>query len=453
MMQFNILVATTLFTYLLINHVSCEFNLTILHTNDIHSRYEEVNGIGGRCKRKRESSGECFGGVARMYTQVQRIREEEENVLFLNAGDYFQGTIWYSVLGWGPTAVFMNKLKYDAMALGNHEFDRGIQGVVPFIQNVTFPVLSSNLDASREPRLKDKIEKSVVLTVGGRRIGVIGYITQETATASEPGDTVQFGEIISSVRKEAESLRRQGVSIIIALGHAGFQMDKRIAEEIPEIDIVVGGHSNTFLYTGKPPSSPQPVDQYPVVVGNPKSLVVQDYAYGKYLGYLKIEFTEDGDVKSWNGNPILLDNSVKRDAEVYGMVLKLREKLKHLKQAKVAKTNVYLEGDTPCRMRECNLGNLISDAYLDAFVRRNGSNWSNVALAIANGGGIRTSIEQGDVTLEDILQANPFSSTANIVSLPGKVLYDVFEHSVNAYDITQADPSGRFLQVSGKNGF
>lgn len=205
---------------------------------------------------------------------------------------------------------------YDVMSLGNHEFDDGVAGLAPFVEGVQTPIVACNADFSKEPALQ-KIVKSVVLERGGQRIGVIGYITPDTTFLAAPGDTVSFNDEIECLRTEADRLVAVGVKMIIALGHSGFEVDKKIARALPQVDIVVGGHSNTFLFTENAthlkPSEETPLGDYPIVIEHEsggKTLVVQAFAYGKYLGKLDVEFDEDGNLKSYDGEPILLDSSV-----------------------------------------------------------------------------------------------------------------------------------------------
>ncbi|KAH9525067.1 5'-nucleotidase [Bulinus truncatus] len=287
--------------------------MTILHTNDVHARIEETDKNSAPCSKDLSAAGQCYGGVARIRTMVNNRRSKTSNLLLLDAGDQFQGTIWFYKFGGLASARFMNLIKYDAMAIGNHEFDTGVAGLVPFVKNVTFPLLSSNMNLNNTPALKGLIVPSVVLTVGGQKVGVVGYTTTETAYISQP-ETVTFMEELKSVQAEVDKLTSQGVDILIALGHSGFATDLEIAKRLRNVDIVVGGHTNTFLYNGTAPSNEQPEGVYPTLVEsqitNLKVLVIQDYAYGKYLGELNVTFNDKGEVKAWSGNPILLDKNV-----------------------------------------------------------------------------------------------------------------------------------------------
>ena len=140
-----------------------DYNLTILHTNDFHDRYEPISGSDSTCAPDKNAAGECFGGSARLVTALAEARARSNNTTLVDGGDQFQGTLFYTYYKGTMTAEFMNKLGYDAMTVGNHEFDDGPEVLSAFIGAVGFPVLMSNADVSLEPALKDKIAKSVVI--------------------------------------------------------------------------------------------------------------------------------------------------------------------------------------------------------------------------------------------------------------------------------------------------
>ncbi|XP_071552970.1 snake venom 5'-nucleotidase-like [Panulirus ornatus] len=435
-----------------------DFQLTILHLNDFHARFEETNVYSGRCTtRDRERNG-CFGGFARLQTAVKREIAKNPDALFLAAGDYFQGTIWYTVHKWRAMAHVLNLIHHDAMSFGNHEFDDGISGIVPFLENVTFPVLAANIDDSEEPTFQGKYNKSIVLTRGGRKIAIIGYVTTETLEISNPG-MLGITDEAEAVRLEARRLKEEeGVEIVVALGHAGFRRDMAIAQEVEEVDVVVGGHTNTFLYTGMDPSTEPKVADYPAVVRQASGRevpVVQAYAFGKYLGKLTLNFDGRGEVTSWQGNPILLDMSIEEDPDILRELKPFKQEIEEVMKQEVGRTYVFLDGNRlSCRLKECNLGNIETDAIIHVNAKYpDDMRWGHTSLAVLNGGGIRASIDErasnGSLTMEDILSVAPFQNTIDIVELRGRHVKMMFEHSVARYDPQGLDPPGGFLQVSG----
>ncbi|XP_025097410.1 5'-nucleotidase-like isoform X2 [Pomacea canaliculata] len=440
---------------------SCEYQLTILHTNDVHARFDETSVYSSSpCPPNEVAANNCFGGFARLVTASREVRQTYNNTLFLDAGDQFQGTIWFYYFGQVVTPIFVNHLQYDALAIGNHEFDRGVSYLVPYLQNVTATVVNANIDATLEPEMKPLFEKSVIKTVGGQRIGIIGYTTQETPDLSSAGQNLKFGDVVEAVRKEAEALTRQGINKIIALGHAGYSVDKEIAT-IPGVDVVVGGHSHTFLYNASNlndrPSTEVALGDYPTVVekNGSRALVVQAYAYSKYLGILHVTFDDNGNVIDYNGKPRLLDASVQNDNATLEMLKPWREKVSVESSSVIGKTLVNLEGSsTICRIRECNLGNLIADGMIYGnrkLLEQDPDRWSDVTIAITNGGGIRDTIVRGNVTIANILNVMPFQNTIDAITIKGKYLQAALEHSVSRYKTCNqtGDLFGGFLQVSG----
>ncbi|XP_068454797.1 5'-nucleotidase isoform X2 [Clinocottus analis] len=377
---------------------SAAWELVLLHTNDVHARVEETSQLSGKCG----GGGACFAGVARRATAVRRARAAGGNVLLLDAGDQFQGSVWFNYYKGAEAAHFMNALRYDAMVFGNHEFDNGVDGLMkPFMEQIRCPVLSANIraDQTLASTFGSSFLPYKILTVGGEKVGVVGYTSRETPHLSQPGPHLLFLDEVESVQLQVDKLQTLGVHKVVALGHSGFTVDRLIAERVRGVDVVIGGHSNTFLYTGPPPSSEVPAGPYPFMVTSADGRqvpVVQAYAFGKYLGYLKVTFDEAGNVLKASGNPILLDSSVPQDPEVLADVEEWKKNLANYSAQVIGNTLVFLNGSTEeCRFRECNLGNLICDAMVDNSARRSdGLQWNHVGASIFNGGGVRTSIDE-----------------------------------------------------------
>ncbi|XP_059173795.1 snake venom 5'-nucleotidase-like [Physella acuta] len=432
--------------------VRADFSLTILHTNDVHSRIEETDKNSAPCSQVLQNEGKCFGGAARIRTMVKRKRAEHNNTILLDAGDQFQGTLWFYQFGGIVSAQFMNLIGYNAMAVGNHEFDKGVMGLAPFAMNLTFPLLSSNMILDKTPELQKFIKKSAVVIVGGQRIGVVGYTTLETAYISNPG-TVKFSDELVAVQREIDALVAIGVNKIIALGHSGYAIDLDLAHRLTDVDIIVGGHTNTFLYNGTSPSTEKIEGMYPTVVesiSGGRVLVIQDYAYGKYLGELNVVFDDAGRVKSWTGNPILLDNSVPKDNETAALVDSYLPQIDQIKKNVVGQTYVSLLADRiVCRTTECNLGNLVTDAIVYHNLRKTNTSWSDAGMAVVNAGSFRASINIGNITTENVIFVQPFRNEVDIIEILGQTLVDMFEFCAEKWTKRADDAFGGFLQVSG----
>ncbi|MEO0692653.1 MAG: 5'-nucleotidase C-terminal domain-containing protein, partial [Pseudomonadota bacterium] len=382
-----------------------------------------------------EAEGECFGGVARVKAAIdaKKASLDNQNVVVLDAGDPFQGSLFYTTYKGAAEAEFMEAIGYDAMAVGNHEFDDGPPKLAEFIDAVSFPVISGNLDLSASELLKDRVENHVVLEVGGKKIGVISALATDTVETSSPGPNVVFQDEIEALAADVATLEGEGVDIIIALNHVGLNKDLAIAEAVPGIDVVIGGHSHTLMTNGD-----DETPAYPTMVGD--TPVAQAYAYTKYLGHLTVTFDDDGNVTASSGDPMLLDASVEPDAAFITRIAEMGAPIEEMKTRVVAEAAEAIEGGRDvCRAMECPMGSLIADAMLDR-VKDQG-----IEIAIQNGGGIRASIDAGEITMGEVLTVLPFQNTLSTFQVSGSAILAALENGVGQIE----DGAGRFPQVAG----
>ncbi|KAK2154276.1 hypothetical protein LSH36_272g04061 [Paralvinella palmiformis] len=439
---------------LLIVTVMGDFNVTLLHTNDVHARVEQTDKHSSNCTESDAAADLCYAGVARRYTAIKEMQRNHGNVLLLDAGDEFQGTAWFSFYNGLEASHFMNRLGYDAMAIGNHEFDNGPSGLLsPFLENVSFPVLACNVNFTNYPEIRARIQPYITVDLTGGTVGIIGYITPITSILIDPkkNENITFGEIDPCVRECVTELENRGINKIIALGHSGYSYSQEVAK-IPGVDIVIDGHSHTLLYNGDPPSNEEVGGPYPTQIAQPDggvAIVYQAYAYGKYLGMAEVTFDDEGKVKNWSGNPILLDNNWQQDPEILTEVEKWRQPLAARTKVEVGESYVFLEGGAPyCRVRECNLGNMFTDAIFYKHLRPpTDSGWTRVRIVLWNGGGIRISLKKGLITAGNLVEIHPFRNLVEEIWISGAILRKAFEHSITALDSSSS--SGRFLQISG----
>ena len=417
-----------------------DYTLHILHVNDLHSRIEPINAYDSTCSAEDDAAGECFGGVARLKSLIDQKRAEleGENVLVLDAGDQFQGSLFFTTYEGQAAAEFMNAIGFDAMALGNHEFNLGPAKLAAFVDAVETPVISGSLDLSRSGELGGKVGSTLVLEVGGERIGLVSAVASDTAELSSPGPDVIFQDEIDSVAAQVEELQAEGVEIIIGLTHVGLPDDRRIAEAVPGIDAIVGGHSHTYLSS----EDDDAAGPYPVMVAGPEGEVpvVQAYAYSKYLGHLTLTFDDDGNVIDVAGGPILVGPEIAKDDAVQARVEELKAPIAEKMAQRVSETSAVIDGAREsCRAMECEMGNLVADAML-ARVADQG-----IQIAIQNGGGLRASIDAGEVTMGEVLTVLPFQNTLATFQLKGADVIAALENGVSQVE----DGAGRFPQVAG----
>ena len=407
------------------------FSLRILHTNDHHAHLEPVK-FGDR----------LLGGIARRRTLIEQIRAEsktnQEPLLLLDAGDIFQGTLYFNQYLGQADLDFYNALAYDASTIGNHEFDRGQQVLADFIAKAKFPIISANIDIAPESPLYGKVRPWHVLDIQGEKIGMFGLTTPDTAILASVGDGVKFTDPIAVARKSVLELKQQGINKIVALTHIGFDNDVLLAQKVSDIDIIIGGHSHTSV--GNIPKANHP---YPLVEKNGTKepvLVVTDWEWGKYLGDLSVSFDRTGKLIAWAGKPHVLDASIKPNPEFADKLKAYAAPIEALRQKIIGKSLVALDGDrVKLRTSETALGNLIADAILAK------TKVDRVQVVLINAGGIRNGFPLGDITMGHVLEALPFGNTITRVELTGKQLTEALESGVSMAE----QGEGRFPQVAG----
>jgi len=402
--------------------------LTILHTNDLHAHYDALSSAGE----------DEAGGVARIASLVKDVRRETKHAVLLDAGDQFQGSLYFHVGGAEAVAKVMNAVGYDGMTVGNHEFDSGPEELARFLALAEFPVFSANIETLNEPALAGRIPPFDVFLVDGETIAVFGLTTETTSTASSPGPNVTFSPAVRSAAAIVDHIERQGINKIIALTHLGYERDLELAKAVPGIDVIVGGHSHTRLGETEDAAGP-----YPTIVdssaGEPV-VVVTAWEWGRVLGRIDVRFDARGVVREAKGLAIPVDESVPADAEVAAVLAAYADDIAILMETTLGTTDVALDGERGAiRSRETNLGNLICDAML----------WKTSTLgaqvALQNGGGVRASIPAGDITMGQVLQVLPFGNEISVLSVTGAGLREALENGVSQVE----QGAGRFPHVAG----
>lgn len=418
-----------------------DFELNILHINDLHSRIEAISKSDSTCSPEDAAKNECFGGIARVKAAIDARRAEltGKNVLTLDAGDQFQGSLFYTTYKSAPIAEFMNAIGFDAMAIGNHEFDDGPEELAKFIDALKFPMISGNTLAGLNSPVADKFKPYIVKDFNGEKVAVVSVLATDTDETSSPGDSILFSDEIGYLKEAVTEIEGQGIDKIVLLSHVGYVKDQEIAAAVDGIDVIVGGHSHTLLSN----TDEKAAGPYPTLVKNPSGNdvpIVQAYAYSKYLGDLTVVFDDAGVVKTASGNPKLLDASVTPDAGFVAKVAELGGPIEELKKKEIGATAEGVDGSREtCRATECTMGNLVADAMVDRLSDQ------GIAIAIQNGGGLRASIDAGTVTMGEVLTVLPFQNTLASFQLKGSDIVAALENGVSQVE----EAAGRFPQVSG----
>ncbi|MNO42689.1 Trifunctional nucleotide phosphoesterase protein YfkN precursor [compost metagenome] len=412
------------------------WELTVMHTNDTHAHLADV---------------------ARRTTLVNKVRNEGGNSLLLDAGDVFSGDLYFTKWFGMADLAFMNYMGYDAMTFGNHEFDQGTRALADFIKSAKFPLVSSNIDFSKDENIASLVKSPitinttaqkttanagvypyVVLDVDGVKVGVFGMTTEDTAETSSPGKNVTFKDAQESAQQTVQVMEQEGLKHIIALSHLGYGRDKLIADTVEGIDLIVGGHTHTKL------SEPEIIADS--INGTP-TVIVQANEWGKFLGRVDLVFDKNGVVQTGEGQTtgqlITVEGNVAEDATAKEMLAPYNAELEELKKQVIGVASVVLDGERKnVRSKETNLGNLIADGMLSKAKQL-----KNADIAIMNGGGIRASIDEGDITMGELRTVMPFGNTLFVLDVTGQQLKDGLENGISGAKL--ADLPGKFPQVAG----
>lgn len=386
-------------------------NVTILHTNDSHGR------ITGFVPRGAEAE---VGGFARISQLVKDIRQAEENVLLLDGGDTLHGTNYVNMsLGYNAVDL-LNQLKYDAMVPGNHDFNYGYEQLLKLVEFSDFKIVSANVEKNG----RQLFAPYTIVEKGGYRFAIIGLSTPDTPVMTHP-DNVAGLDFVSPVETASNMVEKlEGkADFIIVLSHLGYGFDKMLAQEVPGVDVIVGGHTHTQA-------------QEPVKVND--TIIVQGGEHTLFLGRLDLTI-EDGKITGYRGNLIPVDQSVAKRPAVEAVVQVFVDRVNTSLREVVGHTDVDLNGDRQfVRTQETNMGNLVTDVMLANC---------DADLVLTNGGGIRASISKGDVTVGDIFTVLPFDNTLVVVELTGEQIVAAVEHGLRKYP----ESNGGFLHVAGMN--
>ncbi len=404
--------------------------LTILHMNDFHSRHEPVDAAALACEPGKPN---CLGGAAHLATALAQARQaadaDRRAILLLDAGDQFQGSLFFTAWHGAVELAVMRALGTEAMAVGNHEFDQGPATLARFVRAAPFPVLSANIDASADPDLGGALLAWTIVRKDGLAIGVVGLTTQETTIGSSPGPHVRFGAPGPALARAAAAARAAGAKFVVALSHLGVDEDRALAAQVDGVDVFVGGHSHTLLSDSEPGAA-GPAHQR--VAG--RALVAQAACFGRYVGRLDLDVAADGTLVAWGGDCRHVGLDLPPDPKVAAIVASYASQLDGVRRRVAGRTTAALP-NTGCRVAECAWGDFVADAMLASA--------HGAEVALMNAGGLRTGLPGGAVTLGDVMGALPFGNTVATLTLTGADL-----RAALANGFSRAG-KGAFPQVAG----
>jgi len=406
----------------LVLSTSCAFStepstigITILHVNDTHGHILPY--------LKKSISGKIpVGGASQLAVMIHDERiKNPDGTLLLSGGDMFQGTPVSNVFRGKPVVEIMNHLIFDAMVIGNHEFDWKQDVLSTIIHSADFPVLSANVVDTKGHYIP-AVQPYIILERKGLKIAVIGITTVETATTTKPVNVkgLTFLDPENILPPLLRKVRNHGADMVVVLSHSGLDADRKLAKKVDGIDVIVGGHTHTAITD-------------PIIVN--KTIIVQAGCFGLYLGVLDlkiqretkriVQWTRTHELKTVFSGP---DNPA--DPDVTGIINKYNNQIKDVFTRVVGETMVDLVQN---RTGESNEGNLLCDAMKQE---------TGTAIAFFNSGGIKITIPRGKITMEKIYELLPYDNVLITMDLTGQQIQELLEHGATM-------PHGGILQASG----
>ncbi len=392
--------------------------LTILHTNDTHSHllpfsYPAIVPPGSDLAGLRERTN--IGGIARRATLVRRLREElgkqGTTVWLMDAGDFSDGTPFSLEYHGEADAAAMNAVGYDFGALGNHEFNNPLSRLKNLIGMFRYPVLCANATETSTGKLL--AQASEIRTLGPLKIGIFGLVTHDTATYPAAREGVTISDEIKTSQEMVRKLR-PNADIVIAISHSGEQLDEKIAAAVPGLDVIVGGHSHSRLPSG---DFVWHSDQLKAREVN-GTVIVQAHQWGGELGRLDLLFEKD-DRGAWHADRyrarlIPVTSDIPEDSAVASVVERYWKPI----AARYGKIIGQAAADFMERGDDLANYNLMADAIRETY---------GAEIELENMGGVRAPMLQGPITLENLVDMDPFDNTIVTFKVSGRRLKTILE--------------------------
>ncbi|MBU2895175.1 bifunctional metallophosphatase/5'-nucleotidase [Vibrio hepatarius] len=453
--------------------------IRLVHINDTHSHFEPTSlqlsiNVTGQTFTPYVSAG-GFARIATRKNQLEATLCQSREMVFLHAGDCFQGTLYFSLFKGEANAEMLNALNLDAMALGNHELDMGNLPVAKFVREINFPLLAGNWDLSQEDKNKtltlsdndnvhsfnpqSQTAQWIVKQVEGEPIAIFSLAIDQMLGISNPDHDTPFVSSISTAKNTVDAIRNKGINKIILLSHMGYEADFDLAEKVDGISVIVGGHSHRlqgdFSALGLKKD-----DHYGMKIND--TYIVQAGYHSLSMGHCDIDFDENGRVISFNGkNELLLGRRLFLDASMtkatiqvpYNharqfidshpnvIVCKKDQQVqsilnnKYLPRVRELQHQIVATAKQPMRhvrvpddIGASELAPIVAESFAYSMQKLGYA----VEFAIHNAGGVRNSLHQGDVSVADIAgKLLPFAVPVGVYKVKGKDIAAALEGSIN----------------------
>jgi 5'-nucleotidase len=404
-----------------------ETRVVILHTNDLHGHITSWQGWEG------DLAGKTVGGFDRLATAVEGLRRNRENVLLLDAGDTVADTMIGMNTQGRVVIELMNALHYDAMTIGNHEIDFGAEHLRSLIHQANFPILAANIRERETGKLFAR--PYVIRQLGSLKIGILGIAYPNTpfTTASKNVVDIEFEEAKPVAAHFMGEMRRAGADIVVVLSHLGLNADIRLAEAVPGIDVIIGGHSHNRM------TEPKRIDN---------TLIVQAGAHGSDLGHLELTFQGKRRVASAY-RLITLDHAqIEADSNTAALINRLTRTLKPRENEHIGRAGDWLiraqtlAGTKPRkRDQESPVDSLFADIVREV---------TGTDVVLLPGVGYGVAIPPGPITEEALKNLVPHESRILVMEMQGVRLLEILEQSIENVHTKEAEKKvGGMIQVSG----
>ncbi|MEL0659265.1 5'-nucleotidase C-terminal domain-containing protein [Psychromonas arctica] len=454
--------------------------ITLAHINDTHSYFEpqplqlqlNIDGIN-------LSPYVSNGGFSRIATRVKQLKsiaiQNNREFIFVHAGDCFQGTLFFSLFKGKANSDMLNALGIDLMTIGNHELDMGNEPVATFLDRIKFPLLAGNWDLSKELNTKshqlngrsnlfsyqshEQTARWMTRIVDNEPVAIFGLSIDKMADIANVDIDTPFVDAFNTAINTVKSIQKTGINKIILISHLGFEGDRELANKVDGISLIVGGHTHVlqgdFTDLGIKKES-----EYGLRIND--TYIVQAGCHSQALGHCEIDFNADGSVSTFNGKNELLigrrlcvdktlltthddqyyekarlylaqhDNVIvcKKDPQLQSLLLdKYIPKVRQLQKTVIA---TITEDMRHIRIPDLKGGSEIAPLVAESFVHMMNHNGHQIDFAIHNAGGVRTSLNSGNITVADIAgKLLPFVVPIGVYRLKGKYIAQALEGAIN----------------------
>jgi len=448
-----------------------ELQLTIIHMNDIHSHLEsEKNTFTLYLEDNTTLSNITMdvGGMARAVSQIKQLQNLYPNNLTLFGGDLIQGTLYFTLFEGNATLAMYNQIEWNGFEVGNHEWDEGDTFLNSLLNKIkTGVILAANIKPDGITMDVNRFQPYFIQEIDGKEVGVIGIdVVQKTEVSSDPSEHITFLPEKETAQKYIDELLGKGVDKIVLLTHIGYDNDLSFAKELHGVDVIIGGDSHTLMGDFSSIGLQSNINEYPKIVHNADGknvCIAQAWSYSRVVGKLHIDFNDNGDVVKCFGDAILgvgepfeqngevvddttydkiinfINNQsnialLQKDTQTLQTLQPYKEEISQQEQEVIAYAKEYISNNRipysdydghGALPHGSQLAPLVCKGFLEAD--KHGD------ICIQNAGGVRISLEEGNITIKTVYDILPFKNTLYELTMDASEIKQTLEDGLNNY--------------------